>query len=183
MKDNIVIRGLLNMMMRWYVASWSGSLLIQWNWSKLFPTRLCLEFFLKWFILGHTGLTWTYRRPYASTRWQMWDSNPWLLDSWSLAPTHCTIGVDRLYLEAHKQSHWYQVLYNKPGSSWALRGEENTKSHVNVVHGNQKQIRLQMAWNDWSRGVCVRATTQSKKKLSYSLCFHYIFFQWSVNKT
>ncbi len=32
--------------------------------------------FLKWFILGRTGLTWTYRRPYARTRWHLWDSNP-----------------------------------------------------------------------------------------------------------
>ncbi len=29
--------------------------------------------FFKWFILGSTGLTWTYRRPYTHTRWQLWD--------------------------------------------------------------------------------------------------------------
>ncbi len=36
---------------------------------------------LNGFILG---LTWTYRRPYARTRWHLWDSNPWLLDLWIL---------------------------------------------------------------------------------------------------
>ncbi len=63
--------------------------------SECIVTECQNEFyFLKWFILGRTGLTWTYRRPYARTRWQQWDSNLWLFDSWGLAPTHCAIGVD-----------------------------------------------------------------------------------------
>ncbi len=57
-------------------------------WNKLFQHHLMsdacfiyylhpsVNFFLNGFVLGHTGLTWTYRRPYARTRWHLRDSNP-----------------------------------------------------------------------------------------------------------
>ncbi len=53
------------------------------------PNAICVWgklFCLKWFILGYTGLTWTYQRPYVRTRWQLCDSNPWLLirEAWPL---------------------------------------------------------------------------------------------------
>ncbi len=41
-----------------------------------------------------TGLTWTYRRPYAHTRWQLWGSNARPLGSEAWPLNHCVIGAD-----------------------------------------------------------------------------------------
>ncbi len=67
----------------------------------------------KWLILGRAGLTWTYRRQYASTSWQLWDSNspPLGSEAWPLltAPSVWTMIVWKK--TRHKPLLW-QVDYN-----------------------------------------------------------------------
>ncbi len=50
--------------------------------------------FFETYILSHTGLTWTYLRPYAHTRWQLWGSNSWPLGSEAWPLKQCAIGAD-----------------------------------------------------------------------------------------
>ncbi len=62
-----------------------------------------LNFFLKWLILGRTGLTWTYQQTYARTRRHLWGSNSWPLGSEAWPLNHCAFG------EEYYQ--WWQTLY------------------------------------------------------------------------
>ncbi len=63
--------------------------------------------FLKWLILGHTGLTWIYQRQYARTRWQLWDSNSRPLDSEAWPLTHCAKSADNI---SSKGKTWIVLL-------------------------------------------------------------------------
>ncbi len=56
-----------------------------------------LALYCKWLILGRTGLIWTYRRPYARTRWHLRGSGSLPLGSEAWPLNHCA-GADVVLL-------------------------------------------------------------------------------------